>query len=268
MNDPNFKGDGTQSRKANAQRKKAELRERRTQQFSESRGITEQLEKDLKTRRANLRLCNELLHHSNGFYEEVNKLARGKTAFPATPLVRQNANDIIQDAKKLIKAKEEVHMDRIKEFVPAGDEPPYPDVLLIIRSVRDCLKRHRKKYLARSVALQRKLTAAATVAGALEYFLNDEEASEEEKECPTKEAVQEYTGGKVNDSCFTPYSDDDTSYYFDLAKLDSMTVQEYLSTIESDDEDDTGSEEDSFLGDSHRVIDTYEEIEEESGDEE
>lgn len=243
MTNADSKSESAQAKRATEQRKKAEIREKRTQQLQESRSAIDKLEKEIKTERANLRLCNELLDHSAGFYEEVDKLAKGRTAFPATPLVRQNANDIISDAKKLVKVKEDVHMDRIKEFVPAGDEPVYPDVLVTIRSVRDCLKRHRDKQNARVNALNRKMRIAETVAGALEYFLNDEEASDEDKETPSKEAVQIYTNGKINGDCFTQFSDDDSSYYFDFERLDSITFQDYLSSVAVD----TGDDEDDLL---------------------
>jgi len=238
MSDSNSKGEAGQAKRATEQRKKAELRERRAQQLEESRSAIDKLGKDLRTGRGNLRLCNELLDHSTGFYQEVDKLAKGKMALSATPLVRKNANAIISDAKKLVKVKEDVHMDRIKEFVPAGDEPLYPDVLVTIRSVRDCLKRHREKQTARVNALDRKLRVAETVAGALEYFLNDEEASDEDKELPSKESVQAHTNGKINTDCFTQFSDDYSSYYFDFDRLDSMTFEDYLSAVAADTGDD------------------------------
>jgi hypothetical protein len=231
MSNSDSKSEAAQAKRATEQRKKAELREKRTQQLQEARSAIGKLEKDVKTGRTNLRLCNELLDHSEGFYEEVDKLAKGRTAFPATPLVRQSANDIISDAKKLVKVKEDVHMDRIKEFVPAGDEPLYPDVLVTIRSVRNCLERHREKQTARVKGLDEKLRVVETVAGALEYFLNDEEASDEDKELPSKESVQAYTNGQINGDCFTQCSDDYTSHYFDFDKLDSMPFQDYLLEV-------------------------------------
>ncbi len=243
MTNANSKSEAAQAKRATEQREKAELREKRTRQLQESRSATDKLEKDLKTGRANLRLCNELLDHSKGFYEEVDKLAKGRTAFPATPLVRQNANDIISDAKRLVRAKEDIHMDRVKEFVRAGDEPLYPDVLVTIRSVRNCLNRHRDKQTARVSTLDRKMRAAETVAGALEYFLNDDEATDEDKQTPSKEAVQAYTNGKINNDCFAHFSNDYSSYYFDFDRLDSMTFQAYLSSVAAN----TGDDEDGQL---------------------
>src|SRR6266849_1394930 len=136
MTDSNSKSEASQAKKVSGKRTKSELRERRVQQLTISRNGLKQLAKHLKAQRENLRICKELLDHSEGFYLEVNKLTKGRASLPATPLVRQTVNDIIGDAKKLIKTKEDVHMDRIKEFVPAGDEPSYPDVLVVTGSVR------------------------------------------------------------------------------------------------------------------------------------
>jgi hypothetical protein len=252
MGDSNSKSDTAQTKKGNAQRKKAELREKRAQQLTTSRNAAEQLAKHLKAQHENLRLCKELLDHSDGFYVEVNKLTKGRMPLPATPLVRETVNDIISDAKKLIKTKEDVHMDRIKEFVPAGDEPSYPDVLVVTGSVRHCLQRHRDKQIARITTLQARSRIIATVTGALQYFLNDENASEVEREYPSKEAVRLYTDGSISNPCFSQYSDS-SDYYFDFDKLDSMTVQDFLSTVASDSGDD--DEEDLLSDDSDQIDD-------------
>jgi hypothetical protein len=263
MDELSPKSAAAQAKKAEQERQRLELREKRSRQLLESRDVIKQLDKDLKAKRGKLRLYDELLDHSGGLYEEVNKLAKGKTAFSATPLVRQSANDIIADAKKLIRPKEDIHMDRIKEFVPAGDEPSYPDVLVVLRSVRDCLKRDRKKKAASIKFALAKLQVASTAECALDYFLNDEDASEEEKAYPTKQSVQGYTNGTISDECFERYTDDSSLSYFDFDRLDSMSFKEYISTIAS--ESGQVDEDDEVLNDFEENGD---EGEEEAGDEE
>jgi hypothetical protein len=240
--------DSAKIKKANDERKAA-LKEKRVQQLDDWLGVVDKIEEHLQKRRANRKLCYDLSDHSCGFYEEVNKLAKGKTPLPATPLVRQNANDIISDAKKIVEEREDIQLDRIKEFVPAGDEPSYPDVLIIVRSVRDCLKRHRDRQEASIKNLQGKLRMSATVVGALSYFLDDdEEASDEVRGSPGKATVQAYTKGPISDACFTKYADSYTEYYFDFDKLDSVPPQEYLSALDDDDDDDDCGDEDELLG--------------------
>jgi len=233
-----------QTKKEAEKHRKAELREQRSKQLDEWRAIATMLEEHLKEKRANNKLSVELSDHSAGFYEEVNKLAKGKIAQSATPLVRKNANDIIADTKKLVAEKEDVHLDRIKEFVPAGDEPLYPDILVVITTIRRSLKRHHEKQTARIESLQGKLRMAATVVGALQYFLNDEEADDEAREAPNKGVIQPYVTGAISQACLTSYDDSYTEYYFDFEKLDSMPPHEYLSALSSRDHDDVAEDAD------------------------
>jgi hypothetical protein len=69
-----------------------------------------------------------LSDHLSGFYDEVDKLAKGRTMIEATPLIVQQANDIVLDAKAIVEG--DTYLDRVKEFVPAGNNPVYPDVLV------------------------------------------------------------------------------------------------------------------------------------------
>jgi hypothetical protein len=217
-------------------RKKAQTQDKRSEQLVQSQAAHAQLSKALKAEQDNLRLCKELMDHSDGFYVEINKLAKGRTAMPASPLVRQTANDIISDAKKLIKAQEDIHMDRIKEFVPAGDEPTYPDILVVTGSLKHGLERHKRKQIVRVKSAQTKLTILNTVIGALTYVLEDEEASAEEKESPSEEAVDNYTEGPISSSCFDEY-DDSVDRYFDFERLDSMKLVDYIASLAGSVED-------------------------------
>jgi hypothetical protein len=80
-----------------------------------------------------------LSSHLEGFYAEIAILAKGKTLVEVTPLVVDQINDIIRDAKVIV--QNDVYLDRIKEFVPAGNNPVYPDVLIVARAVRQGLER-------------------------------------------------------------------------------------------------------------------------------
>jgi len=63
MTNADSKSESAQAKRATEQRKKAEIREKRTQQLQESRSAIDKLEKEIKTERANLRVCNELLDY-------------------------------------------------------------------------------------------------------------------------------------------------------------------------------------------------------------
>jgi hypothetical protein len=77
--------------------------------------------------------------HLDGFYKEVDKLAKGKALFPATDMIVEGTNSIIRDAKDIIDG--DVYVDRLKEFVPAGDNPVYPDILMAARTIQQAATR-------------------------------------------------------------------------------------------------------------------------------
>jgi len=229
-------------------RKKVQNLEKRSEQVVKAQAVRTQLAQVLKTEQENLRLTKELMDHSDGFYLEINKLAKGRTPLSASPLVRQTANDIISDAKKLIKTREDIHMDRVKEFVPAGDEPTYPDILVVTSSVKHCLQRHRGKQVERIKSTETKLRICNTVIGALGYVLEDEDATVEEKEFPSKEGVAIYTEGSISSLCFEEYSDSSDTY-FDFERLDSMKLKDYIGALSGGVDDDEESDNESLLND-------------------
>lgn len=115
--------------------------------------------------------------------------------------------------------------------MPAGDNPVYPDVVVSIRSVRDSLDRFHKDLEVQLKVIKEIQQRARTVIGALEYFLDDEVADEEDKNSPSKETIEGYVEGKVSDFCFSQFAD---SYdkYFDFDRLDEQTIRGYLSMDE------------------------------------
>ncbi len=171
-----------------------------------------------------------------GFYDEISRLAKGRTLVEATSLVVEQANDIIRDAKQIV--ENDVYLDRIKEFVPAGNNPVYPDVLVVSRAVRQSLHRCGIELKRREGHALSTLTRARTVVGALECFLSDEENGE----FGLKNEVARYVSGEKDDSCFEWYEvADGRELCFDFESLDSESVEEYIRKTE-DDEDAIGVE--------------------------
>ena len=206
------KQDNESTKTTSGQTKKA-LRDRRDRQLIEFGKAIDVLQARVDETLSIAKRCTVLSDHSEGFYEEIDKLAKGKALLAVTDLIMGCANDIIRDAKAIVTG--DIHLDRIKEFVAAGDNPNYPDVLISIRSVRDSLARFDKHLEERIQSLRRKLQKAETVIGALTYFF-DEEAVEEEdddKNYPSKERVESYVEGKVSSSCFSRYRDSLDEYF-------------------------------------------------------
>lgn len=213
-------------------------RSERASQLEQANKILGELQAELKALRKTAKKCSDLSNHLTGFYEEINKLAKGRALVEATSLVVDQANDIIRDAKQIV--ENDVYLDRIKEFVPAGNNPFYPDVLLVARAVRQSLDRCETELESQKERILSTLTRARTVAGALECFLSDEENSE----FGLKNDVARYVSGETDDSCFEWYdSGDGRELCFDFESLDSESMEKYIR--ETGDEDgDEESEED------------------------
>lgn len=205
----------------------------RTAQLEQANKVLGQLQTQLKALRKKKQGCSDLSNHLTGFYEEINKLAKGRAILEATSLIVDQANDIVRDAKQIV--ENDVYLDRIKEFIPAGNNPSYPDVLIVVRSVRQSLDRCSKEFNRQETGIINASTRARTVVGALECFLSGEENSE----FGLKEDVDRYVVGAVDDSCFFE-SEDVGQECFDFDGLDSQPVEHYIRQIEDDDDDEEG----------------------------
>ena len=129
--------------KANRKVRMTAEHKHRTQQLEITQGGVDRLETALRSISEKDEQCKSFADHLSGFYAEVDKLAKGKTLVPATDLIVEQANNIVRDAKTLIEG--DPYLDRIKEFVPAGDNPVYPDVLLTARVVQQAVGRYQRQ---------------------------------------------------------------------------------------------------------------------------
>ena len=87
--------------------------------------------------------ARDLRDHTNGFYEEIDKLAKGKSLLEVTDRALAETNSIISDAKRIV--GDDPYLRRTHEFVAAGNNPVYPDVVLALRAVIQSLDRYRTK---------------------------------------------------------------------------------------------------------------------------
>ena len=85
--------------------------------------------------------ARDLRDHANGFYEEIDKLAKGKSLLEVTDRALEETNSIISDAKRIV--GDDPYLKRTHEFVAAGNNPVYPDVVLALRAVIQSLYRYR-----------------------------------------------------------------------------------------------------------------------------
>jgi hypothetical protein len=136
-----------------------------------------------------------------GLYEEVDKLTKGKSVVPPSDLLVEVVNTQIADAKALI--FRDAYLDRLKSFVPAGDNPAYPDLLLSLRILQQTSERfasmlelERQKHLATGNDLQT-IIAALRVAEQDESNFYSED--NEESDFPEGEEEEEDTESDEDD---------------------------------------------------------------------
>jgi hypothetical protein len=199
-------------------REEQEVRTRRAEQLQTAEAELTKLEEAVRVARERTVRHDALSNHLVGFYNEVDKLAKGRSLLEATSLIVEQANDIIRDAKGIVDG--DPYLDRIKEFVPAGNNPVYPDVLLVARSVQQCLGRVEKQLADREKRATKMRREARTIAAALRFFANHSVQ-------PSKEDVESLLGAKPVDDWFFQSNDD--NYYFDLERLDRVGVERSIA---------------------------------------
>jgi hypothetical protein len=197
--------------------KEAELRRRRTEQLETIRAAAEGLRDAVRSARDKSEQGETLANHLSGFYEEVDKLAKGKALLEATDLTVEHVNHIVRDAKVLIEG--DAYLDRIKEFVPAGNNPLYPDVLLTTRAVQQAVSRFQSRLVSRRQDLILRLREAETIVRALQLFLDND------GHIATKEDVATMIDHPAAEWFRGAYA----SSEFDFLRLDNRDMVAYLS---------------------------------------
>lgn len=201
-------------------------RDRRIEQLKQVVPAIEKLEKALRIIHERQMHEQELASHLTGFYEEIDKLAKGKSLVEVTDLVVEQANDVIRDAKTIIES--DTYLKRIKEFVPAGTNPVYPDILLVIRAIQQSLIRSQASSEQRRKRIAGLLLEGKTIRGALSCYVDHKVIS------PAKEQVEYVLDSSVSSRWFP--GNFSSGYHFDFHRLDRYEIDKYLSEDEVSEE--------------------------------
>jgi len=81
----------------------------------------------------------------NGLYEELDKIYKKAPEEQISDLTVENVNQLIKDTKEII--KEDPYIERIEQFVPAGDNPEYRDAIVVLKQLRQGLDRFQRSYM-------------------------------------------------------------------------------------------------------------------------
>jgi hypothetical protein len=174
-----------------------------------------------------------------GLYEEVDKLTKSKSVVPPSDLLVEVVNTQITDAKALI--FRDAYLDRLKSFVPAGDNPSYPDILLSLRIIQQTSERfasmleaetQRHSYTGSELQT---ITSALRVAEQDEIDFHNEDNDEEESD----------TAEDDDDEQEDIASDDDDED--DTSDSDDIEDEEEDSEPTEEDDDDQTEEYDEYV---------------------
>lgn len=207
--------------KAQEARAAEELRSRTARQLEAANSAVAKVENEIAAVRNTEDRRSALSSHLEGFYSEIDKLTKltkGQALIPVTELMVNGMNEVVRDAKSIV--SEDSYLDRIREFVAAGDNPTYPDVLVKARTVMGSLERFKARIEARGKHAEKMLREAKTIQFATRHYV-------ENGVIPSKLQVQEALGGQfVPSAWFVADGSEEESFDFD--KLDRCDIDEYF----------------------------------------
>jgi DNA repair exonuclease SbcCD ATPase subunit len=196
-----------------------ENRERTREQSATAEAALVKLEEEAEVASTTSARRYELAHHLKGFYSEIDKLTKGKGIIPVSDVLVEGFNDIVRDAKSIVDG--DTYLNRVKEFVPAGDNPTYAEMLVKTRTVVESLERFKQRIEAREKALAKALREAKTIQAAAQFYL-------ENGEVPAKEDIQARLGGKfISGDWFL--DNENGVEVFDFERLDACKLEEYFT---------------------------------------
>ena len=188
----------------------------RNEQLDQLKEVADNLNSLLKLSKQNQKKLTLLDSVSEGLYEEVDKLAKKAPAEPLTDLALEQVNDVIRETKQLIAA--DSYVQRLKEFVAAGDNPQHRDAVVVLRQIRQGLDRYRDELELKINKLNSYIQDVSGIQVAIEIYL--EHGGSVEKDDLKANGVKVSSDWLVGD-----YPEE--SFNFD--KLDRIDLKEYFS---------------------------------------
>lgn len=160
------------TRKSDSKRSKiSDIEEKRKEQLEEVRSIVSQLEQQHEEKARTYRKQLDLLESvSLGLYEEIDKLSKKAPADAVTDLLLEQMNEVIKETKELI--LDDRYIQKLNEFVPAGDNPPHRDAIVVMKQVRQGLDRFKRKLTPLIKQLEEYLETAKGMEVALQLYVD------------------------------------------------------------------------------------------------
>ena len=194
----------------------SKLKQTRTAQLRQIQKVTEAIGSQLKELHAERSLKLQALQSvSLGLYEELDKLTKKSPVDAVTDLVLSQVNDIVRETKEL--AKDDVYVQRLSLFVPAGDNPEQRDALVMLRQARQGLDRHKVRLDSAISILQRRLDEVRVLERALQSFLYDGSSIK-------RGDIDAFGTGSFSDWFYSHYP-----HEFNFQRLDTLDILTYFA---------------------------------------
>ena len=219
--------------KKSASEKKPDSTARRKKQLAEITHAEEPLRAQLNRLREDSRKLQFQKSVASGLYIEIDKLTKKAPAEEVTDLVLKHVNDLIRQAKDLLKNDE--YMKGLSEFIPAGNNPQYRDVIIVLRQIQHAFGRLTTSLGPRLEKVDDLIRQAETVRVALGFYIQGDKS-------PDKDGI-EYNIPSASER----WLDDVHPYEFRFDLLDQINITEYF-IIKDEDEPSAGVEEDNQEG--------------------
>ncbi len=199
-----------------------DMNAKRKGQIEQVRDVAANLKQRLQASYADSKRLALLQSVAIGLYDEGDKLSKKAPAETASDLMLEQVNDIIRETRELL--KDDVYVQRLKEFVPAGNNPQLRDVVVVLRQLRQGMERSSTtasdfQRQASSLAHQ-----AQVVVTALELFMETGTAPSDDS---VRYLVEASVLGIANHDWFV-FNSRTHQHYFNLDKLDRTNIAEYF----------------------------------------
>jgi len=189
-----------------------ETLERRTEQLELVDKIIKELDFALVELRGKKKHQLNLLESvSKGLYEEIDKLSKKAPAEPVTDLALAQINDVIRETKELV--EDDSYVQRLNEFVAAGDNPQHRDAVMVLRAVRQGLERYRSGMEVIDGNLARKLAEAKYIYEPIRLYLKGQRSID----------ISDLEGGT-----YYFWATKKFPKQFDFSRLDEVDLRDYF----------------------------------------
>lgn len=149
---------------------------------------------------------------SNGLYSETEKLCKKNPNLLATNLIVEQVNQVIKETKETI--ENDPYIERLKEFVPAGENPEIQDVVIVLKQILQGLLRYKGKPDENIKSFASDRTQMKILQTCIVTLIDDNEELDK----------SELEYGKYYNSWF----DDTYPHYFNFSKLEETDLFDYF----------------------------------------